>query len=122
MGKAIATFLNLPNSNLYTGHCFRRSSATILIDAGGDLISLKRHGEWKSAAVAETYTDESVQNKANVRNQILNSVEDNEATNAINIMPSTSTTFTYNITKLPMQLHFNNCTIQHVPKRTKCNC
>ncbi|KAJ8960468.1 hypothetical protein NQ318_013752 [Aromia moschata] len=37
MAKQIATFLKLPNPHLYTGHCFRRSSATILVNAGGDL-------------------------------------------------------------------------------------
>ncbi|KAK5637905.1 hypothetical protein RI129_000133 [Pyrocoelia pectoralis] len=36
MGKQIATYLKLPNPELYTGHCFRRSSATLLVDAGGD--------------------------------------------------------------------------------------
>jgi integrase len=35
MGKQIATYLNLPNANLYTGHCFRRSSATMPADIGG---------------------------------------------------------------------------------------
>lgn len=44
MGKQIAKFLNLPNSESYTGHCFRRSSATLLIDSGADITALKRHG------------------------------------------------------------------------------
>ncbi|KAL4719081.1 hypothetical protein ACJJTC_002117 [Scirpophaga incertulas] len=34
LGKTIASFLNLPNPALYTGHCFRRTSATLLIDSG----------------------------------------------------------------------------------------
>ena len=62
MGKQIATYLNLPDPQSYTGHCFRRSSATMLVDAGGDITSLKRHGGWKSTTVAEGYIDESLQN------------------------------------------------------------
>ncbi|KAJ8909287.1 hypothetical protein NQ315_011363 [Exocentrus adspersus] len=28
----------------YTGHCFRRSSTSILADSGADLLTIKRHG------------------------------------------------------------------------------
>lgn len=59
----IAEFLGLANPKQYTGHCFRRSSATILVDAGGDLLALKRHGGWRSSAVAESYVDNSTKNK-----------------------------------------------------------
>lgn len=40
----IAKFRNLPNFEQYTGHCFRRSSATFLADSGVDIQVLKRHG------------------------------------------------------------------------------
>jgi len=39
----------------YTAHCFRRSAATNLADAGVSFINLKRHGQWKSDSVAEAY-------------------------------------------------------------------
>ena len=39
----------------YTSHCFRRSAATNLADAGVSFINLKRHGQWKSDAVVEGY-------------------------------------------------------------------
>jgi integrase len=55
MPKKIADFLNLPNSSNYTGHCFRRTSATLLADAGADITVLKRHGGWRSNTVAEGY-------------------------------------------------------------------
>lgn len=42
MGKRIASYLRLPNPELYTGNCFRRSSATILIDSGVSMRSVKR--------------------------------------------------------------------------------
>lgn len=72
MGKQIATYLKLPNPGLYTGHCFRRSSETILVDVGGDITLIKHHGEYKSNEVDENYVDKSVQNEVD---QILNSME-----------------------------------------------
>lgn len=48
MPKKIASFLNLPHVNEYTGHCFRRSSTSLLADSGADLLTVKRHGGWKS--------------------------------------------------------------------------
>lgn len=55
MPKQIAKFLNLPNLDGFTGHSFRRTSATILAENGGDLLTLKQHGGWKSSTVAEGY-------------------------------------------------------------------
>lgn len=66
MPKAIATYLNLPNPEYYTGHCFRRSSATLLADTGANLITLKRQGGWKSDRVAESYIEESIENKSSI--------------------------------------------------------
>jgi integrase len=66
MPKAIATFLKLPHPELYTGHCFRRSSTSMLADSGADLLTVKRHGGWKSNSVAEGYIDTSKENKKNV--------------------------------------------------------
>jgi len=40
--KLIAKFLQLPNPEKYTGHCFRRSSTSILADCGADLLTVKR--------------------------------------------------------------------------------
>ncbi|KAL7297925.1 hypothetical protein TKK_0009095 [Trichogramma kaykai] len=55
MPKEIALFLGLPNAKSYTGHSFRRTSATLFVDAGADSTVLKRHGGWKSSTVAEGY-------------------------------------------------------------------
>lgn len=59
----IAQYLKLDNATEYTGHCFRRSSATLLANNGGDVLALKRHGGWKSARVAEGYVEDSVNSK-----------------------------------------------------------
>ena len=50
--STVAKFLNLPNPEAYMGDSFRRTSATLLADAGVNVLDLKRLGGWKSAAVA----------------------------------------------------------------------
>jgi hypothetical protein len=42
----VAKFLNLPNPIEYTRHCFLRTSATMLVEGGADLLTLKKHGGW----------------------------------------------------------------------------
>ncbi|KAF2886344.1 hypothetical protein ILUMI_19829 [Ignelater luminosus] len=44
MAKEVTTYLKLPNPELFTGHTFRRSFVTLLIDGGGNITDLKRHG------------------------------------------------------------------------------
>lgn len=69
----IAKYLNLPNTSSYTGHCFRRTSASLLADAGADILTLKRHGGWRSSTVAENYVEDSLSNKLSIADKILNS-------------------------------------------------
>ncbi|KAJ8918312.1 hypothetical protein NQ315_008005 [Exocentrus adspersus] len=40
----VASFLGLPDPESFTGHGMRRSSATLLANAGGDITTVKRHG------------------------------------------------------------------------------
>lgn len=61
--QKIATFLKLPNVGSFTGHVFRRTAATLLVDNGADVLQLKRLGGWKSSAVAEGYVESSLENK-----------------------------------------------------------
>lgn len=70
--QIIATFLKLPNPERYTGHCFRRTSATLLVNAGMDVLGLKRHGGWKSATIAESYVADSIYQKLETAKKILN--------------------------------------------------
>lgn len=67
----IAIFLKLKNPQSYTGHCFRRTSATLLVNAGGDLVTLKQHGGWESGKIAEGYVAESLTRKKEVASQII---------------------------------------------------
>lgn len=114
MAKQVALFLQLPNPEQYTGHCFRRTSATLLVDAGGDLLTLKRHGGWRSSTVAEGYVGDSLNNKITIANKILQSVEMESPSEAQNIQPSTSLS-NINITENQLNnnetpgIHFQNC-------------
>lgn len=63
MPKRIAEFLGLEDVKAYSGHSFRRTSATLLANGGGDLLAIKRQGGWKSSTVAERYLEESVRTK-----------------------------------------------------------
>lgn len=87
MPKKIANFLNLPHPELYSGHCFRRSSASHLANSGEDLMTLKRHGGWKSSAVAEGYVDASLSKKIDISNTLSKQI--NKNTQDLN-MPLTS--------------------------------
>lgn len=71
--KTIALYLNLPNIESYTGHCFRRTSATFLANSGANLTTLKQHGGWKSSTVAEGYIEHSLGNKQKIFDNIVNS-------------------------------------------------
>lgn len=72
----VANYLKLPDCHLYTGHCFRRTSATLLVYGGGNITQLKRHGGWKSANVTEGYIEDCVNNKYN--NEHINNEYNNE--------------------------------------------
>lgn len=99
--KNIAEYLKLSDAALYTGHCFRRTSSTILIDAGGDLMALKRHGGWKSSTVAESYVDESILNKTITSNRILQTVENNlPSTSTLSNLPDNKETTQYSPTNI----------------------
>ena len=61
--RFIATFLELPNVDEFSGHAFRRTSATLISEKGMGLLELKQHGRWKSTAVCERYVDNTVVKK-----------------------------------------------------------
>lgn len=69
--KLVASYLNLKDAHLYTGHCFRRTSATLLANASADILTLKRHGGWRSSSIAESYVEESVTNKMEIARKII---------------------------------------------------
>jgi hypothetical protein len=64
--KKIAEYLGLQEPVLYTGHSLRRTGATMVVDAGGDTLTLKRAGAWKSTQIAESYVDDSINRKIDI--------------------------------------------------------
>ena len=68
--KKIATYLNLNNVNTYTGHCFRRTAATLVADNGGDILDVKKLGGWKSRTLAEGYVDTSLNSRIKIANML----------------------------------------------------
>ena len=59
IGKDVASYLSLDDPNQYTGHCFRRSSATEAANAGANTMELKRHFGWVQEGTALKYVDET---------------------------------------------------------------
>lgn len=93
----IAKQLELPNHDAYTGHCFRRTSATLLANAGADISVLKRHGGWKYSTVAEGYVEDSINNKIQISNKIL----DCEISGSSSAITSTAFAFESKMDSLP---------------------
>lgn len=56
------------------GHSFRRTSASLLANAGADILTLKRHGGWKSNQIAESYIEDSLTYKKKTGNLIASSI------------------------------------------------
>lgn len=83
----IATYLKLEEPNDYTGHAFRRTSATFLVNKGVDVLGLKRHGGWRSSTVAEGYVEDSLQNKIEFADKIVST--DGDVTFAWNVLRKT---------------------------------
>jgi integrase len=55
----IAKYLKLENLHQFTGHCLRRTSSTLWIEAGASFETRKMHGKWKSNTVAQSYVEEA---------------------------------------------------------------
>ena len=88
MPKEVALYLNLPDAEKYTVNNFRRTSATLLVDAGADITTLKRHGGWRSSTVAEGYVADSLNNKKRICEQISTGIILNKKSKLANIVPT----------------------------------
>lgn len=59
----IASYLGLPTPERYTGHCFRRTSATLLSESGATMQMIKQAGRWRSDLIAQGYIENSLNNR-----------------------------------------------------------
>ena len=103
--RDIATFLKLEEPERYTGHSFRRSSASWLADGGADKDTIMRHGGWKSATVAEGYVETSEGNKKQIAAQIFGENSGNSPAKVAKIECSASK----DVDSVPV-LKFDHCT------------
>ena len=69
-GIRIATRLGLQNPELYTGHCWRRTGATILAEAGATEQMIMAYGSWSTPKVARMYIAQSQRQKRNIASAI----------------------------------------------------
>jgi len=58
-GMEIAKLLKLPNPESFTGHCFRRTSATSMADNGATVTELQRKFGWANPKTAMEYVSNS---------------------------------------------------------------
>ena len=77
----IAAYLQLENPKTYSGHCFRRSSATLLAGGGGDIITLQRHGGRRSSTVAEGYIEDCVKEGIKIARKVFKGAISGSSTN-----------------------------------------
>ena len=97
IGKDVATILQLDNPETYTGHCFRRTAATMEADGGATTQQLQRAFRWKSVNTVQKYVEES---QSGV--QVMASILTKTITSSIMLRKEegegcSSTTKTYNI-------------------------
>ena len=83
LGFEVASFLGLPDPELYTSHCFRRSMANILANAGCSKVHLMSHGRWASGAAADGYLAASDLSRTNMSAAITTGNYDPSAHRAI---------------------------------------
>lgn len=81
MPMQIAEFLKLPDPKSYTGHTFRRSSASWLGNQGASKRMLQNHGLWKSAQIAESYVEQSIKYKQNTASFLNAALGENDDSN-----------------------------------------
>ncbi|XP_011299682.1 uncharacterized protein [Fopius arisanus] len=86
--KAIALFLKLSDPEKFTGHSFRRTSATLLANTEPNVTILMQHGGWTSEKVARGYCESSLQSKERMFHKI---ATENESITTKNPHPMSST-------------------------------
>lgn len=77
--KKIAEYLGLQKPDKFTGHCFRVTSASVLAEAGADMLTIKNAGGWSSDSMAQHYVNFSVNHNKKVGRMIASKILDESA-------------------------------------------
>jgi integrase len=91
--KRIAEFLQLENTEKYTGHAIRRTATTWLAERGVTATVLQKFGGWKSSSVAQEYVDDT----DTIRKTIADAMQ-NESVSQVTLNNSTEKSLTSGIT------------------------
>lgn len=127
MGKArfsetphiVACFLNLPQPELYTGHSFRRTGATLLANAGANTYTLKQAFGWKSDSVPGRYVEHSSFNRQKIYQGIMHG---NMSTNSeICCTSQRTSTITRSIDVISTQLSTSAITVPVYTSASRTN-
>ncbi len=59
VGKEVAKILLKPNPDEFTGHCWRRSSATAAAEGGATTMELRTHFDWAQDSMCKEYVEKS---------------------------------------------------------------
>ena len=84
VAKDVATELGLDNPSSFTGHCWRRSSATQAAGAGATSTDLKRTYGWKQDTTAMRYLDSTMDQSVKVA-KMLTENNTNSARSKVNV-------------------------------------
>ncbi|XP_031788814.1 uncharacterized protein LOC100679699 isoform X1 [Nasonia vitripennis] len=97
-GKCVHQVIDLQDANRYTGHCFRRTGATLLSDSSANITMLKQLGRWKSTNIAQVilvifstdYVENSMKNREKIYESIIHASVPNTHSVLLQCQPSTS--------------------------------
>jgi len=106
----IAAYLQLSDASQFTGLFLRRTSSTILANAGISLINLKKFGRWKSDSVAQRYVDDSANQKETTAKALQNSITNTNTNTDMNNTTNTNTNHG-NVYFIVNRNVYYNCTI-----------
>ena len=105
IGKEVAKELGLENPNTYTGHCFRRSSATEAANKGATSVDLKRHFGWLGEQTALKYLDETKERPRKMA----------ELLTGVKAVPSTPASSTSAVSGLPANVPVSGAPVSGEP-------
>lgn len=80
--STVAAYCDLDEPMRYTGHCLRRTSATLLSDSGANMQAVMQLGRWRSDMVARGYIENSLANREMIYQGIIHN--QNKPSKAVN--------------------------------------
>ena len=95
-GVQVAEFLGLENPQSFTGHSFRRSSATNMAEAGASSTDMKTHVNWKNEGTALKYINNSTAHKIRIGQMM----EPSKSTSSSSVTTSCIHTDSKNVSKV----------------------